>query len=413
MTKSKKITVRVKRVPRKNASKQKKEITRLGRVLRNIGGLAGGMAGNFVGQSNAGSAMGTNLGAALSRWLGSGDYTVKSNSIISSLRTSDAIPAMHNNGQSITVRHKEYLGAVTGKTAFTVQNTFNLNPGLPETFPWLSDIATRFQEYVIKGAVFHYVPTSGTAVTGTNPALGSIMLQTSYRANDNAPASKVEMLNEFWSSEGKPSEPLAHPIECAPQETVLQARYVRNTSIPTTESALFYDLGVTYLAVQGQLSDDTVLGDLWLTYEVELRKPVMRSSVADNSQSTYITFTTKPDTGPAYPYGQHGYDYNTTSHTLTFPEGAAGVYLVEYHFVGTVEAAVNLSATWTSPVNMTWSVISAPGSSTSAMSGFCSFRAIIPDPTKQAAVTAPTASWTENSTATHIHLTVTRVSSVL
>ena len=40
-----------------------------------------------------------------------------------------------------------------------------------------------------------------------------------------------------------------------------------------------YDLGVTHVAVSGQQANDVVLGDLWVTYEVELKKPILYSNV--------------------------------------------------------------------------------------------------------------------------------------
>ena len=153
---------------RREVAKESKEITRLGGALRGLGSIGGSAIGALVGMPNAGGGVGRNLGAALSRWLGSGDYEISSNSIVQREVARDSIPAMHKDDQTIVVRHKEYLGEINGSTSFTVQQSYNLNPGLSATFPWLAQIASRFQEYRLKGAVFHYVPTSGTAVSSTS-----------------------------------------------------------------------------------------------------------------------------------------------------------------------------------------------------------------------------------------------------
>lgn len=188
---------------------------------------------------------------------------------------------MHSENQSIIVRHKEFLTEVRSSVAFNVQRSFTINPGNRDTFPWLYRLANQYQQYRIKGMVFHYVPTSGSLSAGTSNALGSIMMQTSYRSNDTQPANKIELLNEYWSTESVPSECLAHPIECNPNENPFNVQYVRSSDsiLPTGDSPLLYDLGTTHLAVSGQQADNIALGDLWVTYEVELKKPIISSNV--------------------------------------------------------------------------------------------------------------------------------------
>lgn len=265
---------------RKKRSKASSDVSQLGKMFRALGGGVGTLAGGYLGYPTVGGQIGTSLGAAMSKWLGSGDYRVAQNSVLS---TGD-IPAMHNDGQSIIVRHKEFVTELTSSTSFQVRKALPLNPGLPGSFPWLSTVARNYLEYKIKGMVFHYVPTSGNAVGSTNTALGSVMFQTTYRASDVAPTSKVEMLNEYCANECVPSDTVCHPIECDPKENPFQVQYTRNTAVPSGDSTLLYDLGTTYIAVTGQQANDVVLGDVWVTYEVELKKPVViTNSIAGES----------------------------------------------------------------------------------------------------------------------------------
>lgn len=256
--------------PRTKKTKAEKEITRLGRILRQLGGLGGAVAGGYVGQTEGGRVLGTQLGAHLSRWLGSGAYKVAANTLLT-----PAVADMHTSDQTVRIRHKEYLGPITGSENFAVYASYVLNPSNAFTFPWLSRIAACYQQYSIKGAVFQYVPTSGVAISGTNPAIGAVMIQTSYRATDDAPVNKVEMLNEYWSSEGPPNETFVHPIECDPKENPFQIHYVGN---PASDSdRLMYDLGKVFVATQGMPGSHAV-GDLWLSYDIEFKKPIVRSS---------------------------------------------------------------------------------------------------------------------------------------
>jgi hypothetical protein len=317
---------------KKNKTKQtanKKEVTALGAAIRSLAGLGGTALGSLVGMPGAGGTVGTSLGAALSRWLGAGDYTVSKNSLVQ--KAASSIPLMHNTGQTVVVRHKEFIATVKGTSDFTVQHTFDINPGLRATFPWLSGVASNFQEYSIKGLVFHYIPTSGNAVSSTNAALGSVMIQTSYRATEAAPASKIEILNEYWSNEVVPSETMVHPLECDPAENPFQVHYVRSASTPAGDTQLMYDLGRTFVATQGMQGTNDV-GDIWVTYEVELKKPLISSSAIGSylylNNFTSTTAATMFQNPNANPTGNLALAF-ASSNTITFPVGTSGIFYVQ------------------------------------------------------------------------------------
>jgi len=339
-----------KRAAGKASQKQKKEMSSeigfIGKALRGLGSLGGSSLGAFVGQPAAGSALGSSLGAALSRWLGAGDYQIRTNSIVS--KASSAIPMMHKSDQSVVIRHKEFICQVSGSANFTVQREFPLNPGLSSTFPWLANIATRFQEYTIRGMVFHYVPTSGSySASGTS--LGSVMLQTTYRATDSAPGSKVEMLNEYWSNEVVPCESMAHPIECDPKENPFAVHYVRSGALVNSEP-LLYDVGKTFLATSG-MSTTGVVGDLWVTYEVELKKPMISSSVTATS-NTYLASWANPSmTTPVFfnsaPTFQEGnLPITLAGATVTLPPGISGAYAMTFNALSDSGVTANSVAQW-------------------------------------------------------------------
>lgn len=378
------------------------ELTRLGSALRTLGGLGGGALGSLIGMPGAGSSAGTSLGATISKWLGSGDYEVNSNTVVGqSLKASNGIPFMHNNGQSVVIRHKEFVTEVRGSQAFTVRQSFDINPGRAETFPWLAGIASRFQEYRIKGMVWHYVPTSGNAVASTNAALGSVMLQTSYRSNDAPPTNKVEVLNEYWSSEAVPSEAFCHPIECDPKENPFNVQYVRTDAVPTGDSELMYDLGVTHLCVSGQQVDDTVLGDLWVTYEIELKKPIVESNVTSPYKACDLLYTgaiTSASFFNGTVSARGNLSCTANVKTLSFPPQLLGVYIVTVTlFATTTFTAADLSG---SPTLTNCSALTMPdgsthvrtvlgGTSPTVNTAFYQTIIQITDSAKQASITFP------------------------
>jgi len=183
--------------------------------------------------------------------------------------------------------------------------------------------------------VFHYVPSSGSAIASTNNALGTVMLQTSYRSNDTVPSSKVEMLNEYWSSEAVPSEAFCHPIECDPAENPFNIQYVRSTAVPSGDNKLLYDLGVTHVATSGQQASNIVLGDLWVSYEVELKKPLIDSNVTDDAVSVVASYPSPTGSTwfPGTPTTIGNLLYTTDGvRTISFPKGSVGSWLLSYRF---------------------------------------------------------------------------------
>lgn len=312
---------------------KKSEITELGRAIRTLGGFGGGALGGLIGQPGLGASAGTGLGAVLSKWLGQGDYTVKSNSLVNTLRPDGTIPSMHKNDQTIIVRHKEYVGELRGKQTFTNQFRYPINPGVATTFPWLHTVAAQYSEYRVKGMVFHYVPTSGMSVASSNTALGSVMFQTSYRATEDAPVSKIEMMNEYWASEGRPCDEFCHPIECDPKENPFNVQYIRTGDLPSTENQLMYDLATTTVAVTGMQDNDRVLGDIWLSYEIELKKPKLTG--VTNEASRAIAQIANTGVAQATPLGTVALESNfpgvtLTGSTLSFPANASGDFIISW-----------------------------------------------------------------------------------
>jgi hypothetical protein len=320
------------------------EVTKLGKALRTIGMAGGGVVGGYLGNPAFGANAGKGIGALVSKWLGQGDYTVVENSIVKATsRGSDSVPMMHRTNQSITIRHKEFVSQLTGSTGFSVRRVLPINPGLNQSFPWLASLAAKFEQYRIKGLVYHYVPTSGLAVSSTNPAIGSVMMQTSYRsARDPTtiqPTSKVEMLNEYWACEAAPNEAFCHPIECSPSENPFAIHYVRTSEVPSDDSVLMYDLGATFIATSGMPADGNVVGDLWATYEIEFLKPLVSNPVVDLHLDGYAQTSTTGSTSSSFfgstPINSTGsLKFTLSGKTITFAVGTLGSFQLVFALHG-------------------------------------------------------------------------------
>jgi len=340
----------------KRSSNAASGATAIGKALRTLGAAGGSAIGTYFGNPVIGATAGKGLGSLISKWMGQGDYSVVENSIVkASARGTDSIPAMHRTGQSITIRHKEFVTQVTGSTNFEVQRSLSINPGNPKLFPWLSSMAAKFEQYRIKGLVFHYVPTSGHAVSSTNPAIGAVMFQTSYRSTRDpasaAPTSKMELLNEYWACEAAPCDAFCHPIECAPTENPFQVHYVRTGGVPTDDSPLMYDYGVTYIATSGMPANLNVVGDIWVTYEIELLKPVLVSPAVDSHLDGYL-YTSGAGSSAANMFGDTSINstgslrFSASNQTIVFSQGTLGTFQIVLALTGLASASNYFIESW-------------------------------------------------------------------
>lgn len=229
-----------------------------------LGGFLGGPIGSRIGDSGANW---------LSDVIGMGDYEIKDNSMVSS----NGVPTFTTSEHNVRIRHREYLGDVSGSQGFQLFKAVRINPGDPITFPWLSRVAQNFQSYALRGCLFEFVSTSADALNSVNTALGTVVMATQY--NPAAPnfQNKAEMEQYEFSCSSRPSKSLIHPVECDPGLNVMNHLYVRNPQVSVaSEFSQLYDMGIFQLATTGMQASSTI-GELWITYDVELFKPRIAS----------------------------------------------------------------------------------------------------------------------------------------
>lgn len=238
-------------------------------------------------QPSVGARLGAMVGDAaqkmFKRITGFGDYSINSNSLV----TDNSPPIFAKNGRGVIIKHREYLGDITGSVAFNI-NGYPINPGMPQTFPWLSAVASAYEQFSFKGLVFEFKSTSSNALNSTNTALGAVIMATEYDSKKPAFSSKLQMENYEFATSCKPAESCLHPVECNPAESTLTCLYTRQPSSVISDLR-FNDLGQFYIATVG-MQASSVIGELWCTYEVELLKPRIDVVPAVNSQVMYVDY---------------------------------------------------------------------------------------------------------------------------
>lgn len=185
-------------------------------------------------------------------------------------------------GSDIVFAHREYVMDVKSSVDFKA-TTLPINPGNPKMFPWMSRIASLYEEYELLGLLFEYRSTSATAVGTTSSGMGVVVMATDYDCYDNNFTTKRQMEAAEFSSAAVPFETFLHPIECDPRRNVLNERYVVPGIVDYTDAkgdARLSVHGNFTIATEGQQTDDSTIGELWVTYHLRLSRPVLEASSA-------------------------------------------------------------------------------------------------------------------------------------
>lgn len=305
---------------------------------------AGGQIGKRLGSKKRGEQIGSLLG----KITGTGDYNISGSRL-----TSNSIPTFLPNKRGVRVVHREYLGDIrASSTAGAFQVTsYSLNPGLFQTFPWLSSFAQQFDQWRPNGLVA-FVKTLSSNYSGTT-SLGTVILATDYDVEDPPYASKIEMENSEFAVSANASESLVHAIECKPNERS-NIYYTRSTSIPANDNLRFFDHGNLQVATSGCVADQLV-GELWIAFDITLFKPQLYSSLGNNILFAELNGTAATDASPfntatmslvssslpVYPYNSSTSrtSISLTNNSITFPASLHGrSFFITYTAYGTTAA---------------------------------------------------------------------------
>lgn len=245
-------------------------------ALRAGGGAAGGVVASRLGlPPSLGSKMGTDLGAKLSRIIGAGDYTVTNEVAVNALikgatPSGDVNASFMGRSDGVRIRHREFIQDVTtGSTAGGFSNTaLNINPGLSSITPYLASIAQNFEEYTINGMVFEYVST--TSPFNSSSAMGSIIMAMEYNPVSPAFTNKQQMENSDFAVSARFDKNMMYGVECDrfPQNAYM-VRYAAASNL------INYDCGLLNIACapSSTFPVNSVVGELWVSYDITLRRP--------------------------------------------------------------------------------------------------------------------------------------------
>ena len=218
-----------------------------------------------------------NAAGQISGMIGTGAYT--SNALVNGGQgAAEGVPEFSQGGTGVTISHREYIGDVYGTAAGqTFQNSlYHLNPGMGTTFPWLAQIAQNYDEYTFNQLIFTFRSSIAPIGASASGQVGTIIMATQYNAGEQGFVDKETMMQYDGSMSAKVIDGLLSGVECDPSKMSGSiGKYTRAGPPPAGEDIKTYDLGNFNLAVTNipAAYDNQSLGELWVSYTVELRKP--------------------------------------------------------------------------------------------------------------------------------------------
>ncbi len=188
--------------------------------------------------------------------------------------------------KTTTITNREYICDVyaPAPTQSFSPTEYPINPGMSKLFAWLSQIAINYEEYAIKQLIVTYKSTVADFASASGQ-VGQVIMATQYNPTADPFGSKEEMMLYEGGMSCKTTEHMQHGIECDPAKLAgNEYKFVRVGHLPISEDLKEYDLGRLCMAITGTPSTyaGQIIGELWVSYTVVLRKPKVASGHAYN-----------------------------------------------------------------------------------------------------------------------------------
>jgi hypothetical protein len=169
-----------------------------------------------------------------------------------------------SNGHAV-IRHREFFADVRATAEFEATKLW-LNPGNEDLFPWLSQIALRYESFKFKRIRFDYEPACATTQTGT------VMLVVDYDSKDDPPATKVDAMAYEESVRCAPWTSVSHT--CKHHNLSKRSSYFTAPYEPIQDKDLSL-VGNLFVCTFGNINTEAgdIIGELYVDYDVELSTP--------------------------------------------------------------------------------------------------------------------------------------------
>lgn len=198
-------------------------------------------------------------------------------------------PSITQHGNRVVIEHTEYIG----EFASDVQNQFayyadSITPTNESLFPWLAQIASRYESFSFKELEFMIETASPSSTSG------NFIIAVDYDAVDpDASQTKASLMNMYGSEIASVWQNVAHRSTRANLNKLGPQRYnvQGDETVDRTNVAGVVYMGATPVSglVVTTATPPTyaisTLGERWVRYSIELFTPQLTSSLLDSRPS--------------------------------------------------------------------------------------------------------------------------------
>lgn len=225
------------------------------------------------------------------------------------------------------VRHREFVQDIggVGTALYNVWFAPRINPGSGSLFPWLADVADRFEKYRFNALALEY-----RSLVGTSKA-GKIMISTDFDVLDSIPQTKLAQSMSKCLVEGPVWSNFQLVINKGDLHNEPAERYVaasiNGNQILSGTDPKTYDIGRLVVSTMGVDASPPICGELWVEYDVELitptNPPASGNAIGGTSSAAIAFLTQNPN------YSQTGNVYfQPILNSNNFRCGVSGEYKV-------------------------------------------------------------------------------------
>jgi hypothetical protein len=222
------------------------------------------------------------LRSKITRIMGAGDYQLSTDGIVqNSLLSQNPVPSFSK--RSIRLAKREYVCNIDSPATAGGQATyvFPLNLASPALGSWVAGVIPRFKRWRLTGAVLEYVATTGIVAAGSNSGLGIVVMGWMSDPLVNiANLGRHILQQEDGVIAMAPYKSGMVGIECARGETTREwfetdiVGFVKNQPLSNLPAKPVTDTtqGQIFVIVDGVPTTNTYLGDLMISYDVEVEE---------------------------------------------------------------------------------------------------------------------------------------------
>lgn len=316
-------------------------------AIHNMIMKVGEKVGERIGSRNAGRFVANQI-TRVPHYLGYGDYHINNNSLMKTgfgpMQEGRSLK-FFSQGRATRIQEREFVANVYGTTDFT-NVIYPVTPSNPTTFPWLSLLADKYDQWEPHGIVFEFrTMASDYAAT---VSLGTVIMSMDYDATDPTYADKIEAENSDYSVSTKPSCSAVAGIECSMAERPTKVLYTG--SIPSGRDPNLFSLGNFQVSTQGLPNDTSLVGELWVSYDISFfKKQIIAASRTANYSFQAVTgqSQTKPFGTSSVPnyYWEDGLSLTFgVNDSYFYLPNVPGTFMIDIFITGTVVASFDVNA---------------------------------------------------------------------